>query len=53
MKEGTTEKRRQRFTSVIAVKKKKEREREKRNAGVVVSDKFTRETVLVVNFLYL
>lgn len=52
MKEGTTEKRRQRFTSVIAVKKKK-REREKRNAGVVVSDKFTRETVLVVNFLYL
>lgn len=30
MKEGTTEKRRQRFTSVIAVKKKRERERKKK-----------------------
>lgn len=25
----------------------------KMNAGVIVSDKFTREAVLVVNFLYL
>ena len=33
--------------------RERERERERENAGVVVSDKFTREAVLVVNFLYL